>query len=70
MEPTFFTSPSSYIHGSRSITTRRRSDGLSIGLHKKGAGQVGATSTEALGAALCFEWIDGVRVSGMMALIG
>lgn len=34
---------------------------LLVGLYKKGSGRGGVTYQEALDAALCFGWIDGVR---------
>jgi uncharacterized protein YdeI (YjbR/CyaY-like superfamily) len=40
-----------------------RADELWVGFHKKASGRGGITYFEALDAALCFGWIDGVRRS-------
>lgn len=61
MEPTFFATPSAF----RAWLQKRhdKEQELWIGFHKRGSGKPSITWPEAVDAALCFGWIDGVRKS-------
>ena len=59
MRPTFFSRPSSF----RSWLERHHATAreLLVGFYKVGSGKPSITYAEALDAALCFGWIDGIR---------
>jgi uncharacterized protein YdeI (YjbR/CyaY-like superfamily) len=61
MKPTFFPSPDLF----REWLTENvgLTQELWVGFHKKGSGRPSITWPEAVDAALCFGWIDGVRKS-------
>jgi uncharacterized protein YdeI (YjbR/CyaY-like superfamily) len=61
MEPKFFATPNAF----RAWLQKRhdKEQELWVGFHKRGSGKPSITWPEAVDAALCFGWIDGVRKS-------
>jgi uncharacterized protein YdeI (YjbR/CyaY-like superfamily) len=59
MEPTFFATPADF----RTWLERHHESQseLIVGFHKRGSGRPSISWPEAVGQALCFGWIDGVR---------
>jgi len=59
MKPTFFTTAKAFLTWlkARHATDRE----LLVGFHKVGSGRPSITYPEALDAALCYGWIDGIR---------
>ncbi|HEV2299277.1 MAG TPA: YdeI/OmpD-associated family protein [Candidatus Acidoferrales bacterium] len=61
MKPVFFESPQSFRAWLEKHHDTQKE--LWVGLHKKSSGRPSITWPEAVDAALCFGWIDGVRKS-------
>ncbi len=59
MKPTFFASPSKFRHWLEKH--HDRTSELWVGFYKRQSGRPSITWPEAVDAALCFGWIDGVR---------
>jgi uncharacterized protein YdeI (YjbR/CyaY-like superfamily) len=61
MKPTFFRSPSEF----RAWLEKRHGESkeLLVGFYKRASGKLSVSWPEAVDAALCFGWIDGVRKS-------
>jgi uncharacterized protein YdeI (YjbR/CyaY-like superfamily) len=59
MKPRFFKTPSDF----RAWLERHHADTLElwVGFYKKASGKVGITYNEAVDAALCYGWIDGIK---------
>ena len=61
MKPTFFSTASAFRRWLDAHHSTARE--LLVGFHKVGSGKPSLTYPEALDAALCFGWIDGMRTS-------
>jgi uncharacterized protein YdeI (YjbR/CyaY-like superfamily) len=59
--PRFFAAPAGFRRWLAANHGRR--DELWVGFHRRASGRAGITWDEAVGEALCFGWIDGVRRS-------
>ena len=59
MTPTFFETPSKFRAWLQ--THHKTANELWVGFYKKASGKGGLTYSEAVDAALCFGWIDGVK---------
>ena len=61
VQPTFFPAPASFRAWLEE--NHERAPELWVGFHKKATGKPSITWPEAVGEALCFGWIDGIRRS-------